>query len=71
VEVGGGEGGAAADVISLSSSSSGSVKKNRVKRKKSPSVMGYFLTDMISSVIKDELIRHISPSATAKKKSKS
>jgi hypothetical protein len=48
---------------------SSSVKKKRgtVKRKKSPSLMGYFLTDMISTVIKDELIKHISPSAVKKK----
>jgi len=48
-----------------------SIKKKRVslKRKKSPPLMGYFLTDMINSVIKAELIKHISPSV-AKKKSK-
>jgi hypothetical protein len=37
--------------------------------------MGYYLTDIISSVIKDELMKHISPSAAAaaaaKKKNKS
>jgi hypothetical protein len=57
---------------SNSNSNSNSVKTKRGKRKKSPSVMGYYLTDIISSVIKDELIKHISPSAAAaKKKNKS
>lgn len=47
-----------------------SIKKKRVslKRKKSPPLMGYFLTDMINSVIKAELIKHISPSVAKKKK---
>lgn len=59
--------GAPAAAATTTADNDNGVKKKRVQKKKKGPLMGYFLTDMIESVIKSEIMKHLSPSAASKR----